>query len=164
MSGGEVRRLKFGDHGHRHTIRADSALMVFLRRMAYLSRYCDMQFILGSSRTVLSKTFNYMVEILYDRYAVMITDIRPWRMQFKRFAKQLSDWGCPHDNLVAIFDGHFQGTCRPGGDANKSLTMWDFQTFAGKEHAHGLKFQAGVMPNGLALVWGPWRGTQHDAT
>jgi hypothetical protein len=145
-------------------VRADSALMIFLHRMAYPARWCDLQYILGSSRTVLSKTFNYMVEILYGRYARLMTDIRPWKRQFKRFANHLRSWGCPHHNLVAIFDGHFQETCRPGGDANKHLTLWDYQTFAGKEHAHGLKFQAGVMPNGMALVWGPWRGTQHDAT
>ena len=102
--------------------------------------------------------------MLSDRYGKMITDIRTWRQQFCSFAEHLTDWGCQHKNLVAIFDCHFQQTCRPGGDSCKSVNLWDFQTFAGKELLHGLKFQAGVMPNGLALCWGPWQGTQHDVT
>jgi hypothetical protein len=56
-----------------------------------------------------------------------------------------------------------QVTCRPGGDACKGLNLWDYQTFAGKERLHGLKYQGAVMPNGIVLVWGPWRGTEHDA-
>ena len=164
MEEGTVRHLKLGEHGHRHTVRADSALMVWLRRMTYPSRWCDLQFIMGSARTTLSLIFTCMTSILYDRYAIMMHDIRPWKGYFRRFASQLTLWGCVHDNLVCFFDGHFQGTCRPGGDANRSLTLWDFQTFSGKEHMHGLKFQAGVMPNGIAVCWGPWRGTQHDAT
>ncbi len=58
--------LLMGQHGHRHTICADSALMVFLCSMAYPSRWCDLQFILGSLRSVLSVVFNHMVTILYD--------------------------------------------------------------------------------------------------
>lgn len=148
MVGNYILRLKFSIPGHRYTVSADSALLVFLQRMAYPKRWCDIQFIMGSSRSTLSAIFNYMVSFLFDRYAKMITDIRPWSRHFRRFAQHLADWGCPHKNLVTIFDGHFQQTCRPGGDSCKAINLWDFQTFAGKERLHGLKFQAGVMPNG----------------
>ena len=36
--------------------------------------------------------------------------------------------------------------------------------FAGKERLHGLKYQACVFPNGMCCVWGPWKGSEHDAT
>ena len=105
-----------------------------------------------------------MVRILYAKFHKLVASLAPWRRHFRAFAQHLVDWGCPHDNLVAIFDGHFQATCRPGGDANHSLTLHDNQTFSGKERLHGLKYQACVMPNGICCVWGPWRGTEHDAT
>ncbi len=40
----------------------------------------------------------------------------------------------------------------------------DFQTFAGKESLHGLKYQGAVLPNRMVLVWGPWWGVFHNAT
>eukprot|EP00961_Rhodomonas_salina_P078217 1051133-Rhodomonas_salina.1 len=113
MVGNYVIQLKFGECGHRYTVSTDSVLMVFLQRMAYPKQWCDIQFIMGSCST-LSAIFNYMVSMLFDRYGKMITDIRPWRRQFCSFAEHLADWGCQHKNLVAIFDGHFQQTCRPG--------------------------------------------------
>ena len=105
-----------------------------------------------------------MVRMLYPRYGFMAQDIRPWRNMFPQFAEKLRSFGCPFDNLVALVDGHFLGTCRPGGDACKSLNLWDFQTFAGKERRTGLKYQAAVLVKGIAIVWGPWQGTEHDAT
>ncbi len=45
-------------------------------------------------------------------------------------------------------------TCQQGGDACKGLNMWDFQTFAGKEHLHGLKYQDAVMPDSPGVAQG----------
>jgi hypothetical protein len=156
--------LRLGRHRHRFRVLADSAFMVLLRRLAYPARWCDLVKILGGSITMLSDTFNSMVRILYAKFHKLVASLAPWRRHFRAFAQHLADWGCLHDNLVAIFDGHFQATCRQGGDANHSLTLHDKQTFSGKERLHGLKYQACVMPNCICCVGGPWRGTEHDTT
>eukprot|EP00961_Rhodomonas_salina_P265307 3586361-Rhodomonas_salina.1 len=156
--------LKFGRKGHKMFMSADKALMIFLRRMASPCRWCDLQLILGGSRTVLSDTYNHMTNILYVRYHSLVSSIKLWGNEFDAFAAQLRKFGCPFPNLVMFLDGHFQPTCRPGGDGCKNLNLKDYQTFAGKERLHGLKYQGGVLPNGIALIWGPWRGTEHDAT
>lgn len=163
MSNNQPIRLCIGATGKAIRVRADKALMVLLRRLAYPCRWIDLQFILGGSRTELSDTYNYMLELMHLRYSRLTSSLACYRYQFARFAQQLASFGCPFDNLVGMFDGHLVATCRPGGDACVGLNMWDFQTFAGKERLHGLKYQACVLPNGLCVVWGPWRGTAADA-
>jgi len=142
----------------------DKALMVLLRRLAFPCRWEDLKFILGCSRTELSNTYNYMLILIHERYGMLTSNLACFRFLFQSFAAKLTSFGCPFENLVAIFDGHFVATCRPGGDGCKGLNLWDHQTFAGKERLHGLKYQACVLPNGMTCVWGPWRGTEHDAT
>ena len=160
-----LRYARAKDKGKRwSTMRADKALMILLRRMAAPCRWCDLQLILHGSRTGLSDCFNYMLSTVHARYSPITCDIRLWKHHFAHFAAHLASWGCPFDCLVAIFDGHFQPTCRPGGDACVYVNLKDYQTFAGKERLHGVKYQCAVMPNGMAMVWGPWRGTVHDAT
>ncbi len=161
---GEPSLLRYGERYHYGYVWGDQALMVFLRRMATPSRWVDLQFILGGSRTKLSAVFNFMVANLYEQYSSLVCDLHRWKGQFARFAEHLSARGCPFPNLVMFVDGHFQPTARPGGDGCVNLNLMDYQTFAGKERLHGLKYQGAVLPNGMALVWGPWRGVFHDAT
>ena len=125
--------LHFGRHGHRMWIRADMALMIFLRRMAAPSRWCDLHMILGGSRTVLSDTFNHLTSIFYDRYSGLICNVNIWVEEFPTFAARMHSLGCPHDNIVMFVDGHFQPTCRPGGDGCVNLNLFDYQTFLCKE-------------------------------
>jgi len=164
MEEGRPRLLTYGKPGHYGHVWADQAFMVFLRRMATPSRWVDLQYILGGSRSTLSAVFNMMVTELYVVYSPLVCDLHKFKHLFPRFAAHLRQRGCPFDNLVFFIDGHFQPTCRPGGEACVNLNLEDFQTFAGKERLHGLKYQAAVLPNGMALVWGPWRGVFHDAT
>jgi hypothetical protein len=164
MKDGAPIALRIGKLPHSFQMRADKALMILLQRLSYPCRWCDMQIMLGGSRTELSATYNHMLSMLYARYASLASNISVWRYQFRRFAAHFTAWGCVFDNLVGMFDGHFCATCRPGGDGNVNTTLWDHQTFAGKERLHGLKYQGMVLPNGIALVWGPWRGTEHDST
>ena len=42
--------------------------------------------------------------------------------------------------------------------------VFDFQAFNGKARLHGLKFQGVLLPNGLAVLHGPWLGPEADAT
>ena len=164
MENGEPRLLRYGQERHYGYVWADQALLVFLRRMATPSRWADLQYIIGGSRTKLSAVFNYILTELYAVYSPLVCDLHKFKHKFRLFADHLRRRGCPFENIVMFVDGHFQPTCRPGGLGCINLNLEDFQTFAGKERLHGLKYQAAVMPNGLALVWGPWRGVFHDAT
>ena len=164
LAGQPIRLLIVSGKKHGIRVRSDKALMILLRRLSYPCRWCYLQLILGGSRTELSDTYNHMLKLMYFRYSPLTTSLHCYRYQFGRFANHLASFGCPFDNLVAIFDGHFVATCRPGGDGCVNVNLWDHQTFAGKERLHGLKYQACVLPNGMSVVWGPWRGTEHDAT
>jgi hypothetical protein len=160
MCDNEPAWLHLGRQQHKYWLRTDSAFMIFLLQMSYPARWCALMKILGGSITILSDTFNSMVRILYPKYHAILLHMGPWQHQFPAFAQHLVEWGCPHNNLVAIFDRHFQATCLPGGDANHSLTLHDRQTFAGKERLHGLKYQACVMPNSMCCVGGQWCSTK----
>lgn len=133
--------LSFGRSGHTTWIRSDHAMMIMLRRLAFPCRWCDLQMLLGGSRTVLSDAYNYMTNILFDRYSNLICDVGIWRNDFVHFARHLHQLGCPHDNVVMFLDGHFQATSRPGGDGCVNFNLHDYQTFARKERLHGLKYQ-----------------------
>ncbi len=43
-------------------------------------------------------------------------------------------------------------TSSPGGDRCINLNLSDFQSSAGKEHQHWLKYQGAVLPNRIAMV------------
>eukprot|EP00961_Rhodomonas_salina_P221814 2999394-Rhodomonas_salina.1 len=77
-----------------------------------------------------------MLQLLYELYSPLTTSLSCFHYLFPQFAAQLASFGCPFDNLIGIFDGHFVATCRPGGDGCKGLNLWDYQTFAGKELLH----------------------------
>ncbi len=59
---------------HKYWVRADSAFMIFVLRMSYPARWCDLVMILGGpgSITFLSDTFNSMARILYAKYHVIL--------------------------------------------------------------------------------------------
>ena len=63
-----------------------------------------------------------------------------------------------------LVDGHFQPTCRPGGDGCVNPNAHDADMYNGKEKQHGLKFQAIAFPNGMCVLAGPFLGPEHDST
>ncbi len=95
-----------------------------------------------------------MVQLFYWCYSQLTTNLLCFQFEFKLFTAQLQSFSCPYNNLVAIFDGCFIATCRPGGNWCKGLNLWDHQTFAGKERLDWLKYQACVFPNGMLRVGG----------
>eukprot|EP00960_Hanusia_phi_P064676 765869-Hanusia_phi.AAC.1 len=152
--------LEFGKQGHRSHVSADKALMILLRKLGVSSRWLDIRRVMGGSRTYLSDIYNYMLSVLYARYRGVVSNAIVWKDDFPLFHSM----GCPHDNIVMFLDGHFDPTCRPGGEGCVNMNLNDYETFAGKERLHGLKYQGAILPNGMALCWGPWLGTVHDAT
>jgi hypothetical protein len=113
LENGMPIRLRYGEAGHYGWVWSDQALMDFLPRLATPSRWVDLQYIIGGSRTKLSAVFNFMLEALYARYASLVCDMHRWKHRFADFAAQLRARGCPFDNLVCFVDGHFQPTARP---------------------------------------------------
>lgn len=64
--------------------------------------------------------------------------------------------GCPHTTyLPALHCNHACAYASCGPDKPSPLNA---------EKAHGLKYQAVCLPVGLGVLWGPWLGTEADAT
>jgi hypothetical protein len=82
---------------------------------------------------------------------------------FSDFAQQFIDWGSTYKNLAMLVDGNFLHTCRPGGAGNTWATMDQEEIFNGYYKGHGMKFLAGILPNGMVCLAGPYSGNTNDA-
>jgi hypothetical protein len=142
---------------------ADSALMILLRRLARPSAWVDLQGVLGGSRAALSRIFTHMVNLVWVRYGPLVSDIYIWKSFFADFAQHLQAMGAPFDNLIGFLDGKLVPTARPGGNGCVFLNLHDFQTYSGLHRRHGYSYQGLVLPNGVALAWGPYVGSEADS-
>jgi hypothetical protein len=155
--------LRFGKKGHRYTIAAHHVMMVFLRRMAFPARWCDLNIILGGSTTTNSDAYNFTLCHIYTRFVPLVQNLERWSNQFPQFAAQLAAMGAPYDNLVSFVDGHFDPTARPGGDACVRRNLWDYQMYNPLHKDHGVMFQGLILVNGIAMCFGPYAGNDNDA-
>jgi hypothetical protein len=137
--------------------------MILLRRLDRPSTWVDLQVVLGGSRTALSRIFTYMINLVWVRYGPLVSDIYIWKSFFADFAKHLEALGAPFDNLIGFVDGKFVPTARPGGNGCVFLNLHDFQTYSVLHRRHGYSYQDLVLPNGIALVWGPYVGSEADS-
>ena len=142
---------------------ADSALMILLRRLARPAAWVDLQCVLGGSRAALSRIFTHMVHLVWARYAPLICDISIWKSFFADFAAHMKKMGAPFDNVVGFVDGKLVATARPGGNGCVFLNLHDFQTYSGLHRRHGYSYQGLVFPNGIAMAWGPFVGSEADS-
>ena len=142
---------------------SDSALMILLRRLSRPSSWVTLQGELGGSRTALSRIFTHMVDLVWTRYGSLVSDISVWKSFFPDFATHLKELGAPFDNLIGFVDGKLVPTARPGGNGCVFLNLHDFQTYSGLHRRHGYSFQGLVLPNGIALAWGPYVGSEADS-
>ncbi len=160
---GSPRVLRIGKRGHHYNVRCDHLLMVLIRRLAFPARWTDIKKILGGSKTTLCVMYNWALADMYWQYHGLVEDIHIWKGKFATFAARLTEMGCPYHNLIGFFDGHFDPTARPGGDACRGLNLHDFQTYSFLHGDHGLMYQGCVLGNGMAMCWGPYLGKDHDA-
>ena len=94
---------------------SDSALMVLLRRLSRWCALCDLQILLGGSRSGLSRVFRFMLTMVNGRYGKLVSNVKIWSEHFPAFAQHLRGMGFPFENGVMFVDGTLKETCRPGG-------------------------------------------------
>jgi hypothetical protein len=143
---------------------ADTALMIVLRRLATASRWDDLIEEMGCSRTLLSAGFIYLIDYIYAGFAARLNDIRTWQADFPAFAAHTRARGSLFDNTIGFVDGHFQPVCRPGGPTNVGHSVSQADLYSGYYKQHGLKYICIVLPNGILLAEGAWKGKEHDNT
>ncbi len=152
--------FKFGQHGHKCTVRADHVMMVLLRRLAFPARWPDINSIMGGSRTMCSDIYNFGLLYVYNHYMPLIQDLHRWKQDFGCFAKRLSYMGAPFDNLISFVDGHFDPIARPTGDACVHCNLWDYQVYNPLHKDHGIMFQGAVLV--YCTVLGPFLGQRQQ--
>ena len=101
------------------------------------------------------------MEVLFRDFHAII-DFSSWVPYFTTFAEIMKGYGSPYDDLVALTDGNFMGTCRPGGLGNKISRLDQSQFYTGEKARHGIKHLAAFFPNGMMALCGPFLGSVHD--
>ena len=129
--------------------------MVFLRHMAYPSRFGDLvnEFNIPSNR--LCEIFHATLDWIFVKFAYRLLQPQLYCGYFTMFAFVLNNFGSPIPFLIGIIDGNFIDICRPMGLRNFKANV-DLQEFyySCKEKSHGLKFLAVLFPNGMICrVW-----------
>ena len=154
---------KFALDAERHYCYADTAMLIFLARMASPCSLVTMMKEFGMTENRLSIAFNKIGSYLYHEWALPLSKIEIWENYFPLFAQRMTMYGSPFDNLIGIIDGNFLRCCRPGGAGNWTSTMDQRVIYNGKEKRHGLKFLAVIFPNGFVSLFGPTAGNVHDS-
>ena len=146
--------------------------MVLLRRLCRWCALCDLQILLGRSRSGLSRVSRFMLTIFNRRYGKLVSNVKIWSEHFPAFAKHLRGMGFPIDNGVLFVDGTLKETCSvclfasvyrlcvkisdlfsllcllaPCGAGNGCVfvNMKDHQVFQGKDRNHGNSYLLGAV-------------------
>lgn len=99
----------------RHRALNVEALCIFLRRMAYPSRYYDLIKIFSRSQTALSRFFNEVLDHIYKKFLHLLKfdSTRINQDKLALFAKAIKKKGSPLNNCVGFIDGTVRAICRP---------------------------------------------------
>ena len=161
---GDVRVLQVGRVGHTQAVRADTALLITLRKLSYVCRVEDLVDELGCSRTLITEAFNAIITYLYDEFASRLNRLDAWVDLFPDFASAISSKiGGMFTNVIGFTDGYFQRVCRPGGERNKASKISQRLLYNRYYKAHGVKYIVTVLSNGVMLLHGAYAGAQHDS-
>jgi hypothetical protein len=145
-------------HSNNQLIWADTALLIVLRRLAHAMQWDYLTAELGCSRALLSAAFIYLVDYLHDGYAARLNTLGTWAPDFPAFASHIQSSGSLFANTVGFVDGHFKSVCRPGGAQNAFHSVLHQDLYSGYYKTHCLKYLCVVLPNGILLAHGAWRG------
>lgn len=133
-------------HTCAHTTLTTTHTQVLLKRLASMSTYSELVYVLGGSKTALSDTFQHMLELLHTKYHKRLSDLTYFEPYMLEFASLTAGMGCPFSNVIGLLDGHFHSTLRPMGPGCVNRNMLDRDVFNGKERLHGLKYQVTCLP------------------
>lgn len=76
--------VEFGRYGHKYTVRFDWAFMCVLKRLTTVGRIEGVCDVMGGSRTFVSDTIAFMMELIHHKYARRIFNIRNGAPHFAR--------------------------------------------------------------------------------
>ena len=134
----EDKCFNIGAPKHKHMYRADVCLLVVLRRLSFPVRFYDMVEDFGIASHRLCEIFHFTVDLIFEKFHAVI-DFATWLPFFPQFAQIFQAYGSPYEDLVALTDGNFMPTCRPGGLGNKNSKIDQSQFYTGEKARHGVK-------------------------
>ena len=160
----EVRRLlvvlSFPDTVSTHRGVSSSSLFclcVLLHRLAYPTRWIDLQFFFGRDKSSLHALFYWAVDHIYNQFHhLLYFDHEAIVPLLPYFAERISTKGSPYDRCFGFIDGTIRSICRPSVDQQ--------EFYNGHDRVHALKFQSVVSPDGIIRhFFGPVSGRHHDS-
>ncbi|XP_050513787.1 uncharacterized protein LOC126889496 [Diabrotica virgifera virgifera] len=143
-----------------HIATGIEGICIFLRRLAYPNRLCDLEYIFQRSPPALSEICNYVCKHIYDNFRYVLEDLNRlnWltRDRLQQYAQAVANKGAAVQNCWGFIDGTARAICRPGIDQEAY--------YSGHKHFHCTKYQAVVCPDGLTVsLHGAFMGRRHDA-
>jgi hypothetical protein len=134
------------------------ALCLFLRRMAYPSRWTDIQLQFPRHQRDLSAMFYIVLNHVYDahNHRLLLDPSTFTRDDLEVLSEAVQGTGALIPTCIGFIDGTVRPIARPVENQR--------QSFNGHKRTHALKYQGIMAPNGLFLeMYGPHAGVDHDA-
>lgn len=112
------------------------ALAIMLRRLAYPSRYVDLELMFGIADSTICVIFNTMVVKIYLRFSegIKLNRCHLHSFNLMRFNDAVRRKGSPYDQVVGFIDGSVHMIARP---IENQETVYN-----GHYRRHGIKFQS----------------------
>ena len=114
----------------------------------------------------MSATVNHMFRYLYGGWGEKVRSILKWRDFFPRFADavRVGLSGCPFPNLIGFVDGSLFEICAPGGTACHHPNLHHKMCYSGNKKKYAVQIMARMLPIGVVVATGIFRGAEHDNT
>ena len=160
--GGSAQR---GRKAHVHNYSAELVIMVVLRRLSFPGSFHDLVDVFGFPDNRLVEMYHTGIDYLYFKYKKLVS-LESWVQYFPQFADLYHAYGSPYPSNVAMIDGTFTSSSRPGGLRNvrveNRLDQRNF--FNGDKGTHGFQTMCAFFPNGMMAMSDPFYGRTHDST
>lgn len=137
-----------------------TATCILLRRLAYPTRWADLEHMFGMHKSRPSEVFHEAVNSLYANHAELVTTFRTdlLRERASLYSKAVEESGGPLDCCVGFIDGTKLKIAKPGGPAVIQQSV-----YSGHKRQHCLTFQTVSTPDGLIFhIYGPMEGRRSD--
>lgn len=135
----------------RHRYSREFSMILFLRRMAYPGRLCDLEVEFGREHTSLSRSLSATLTWLDLHHSFRITGEldfwKPYQQIFASAVARKTDVPMGYVNVNSFLDGTQKSTCRPSDGAGRpedAQRNW----YSGYYRAHGFKMQSMMYPCG----------------
>jgi len=139
-----------------------TATCIVLRKLAFPTRWKDMESMMGMRSSALSEVFWEVVESLTSSKGHLLETFRAplIAQRAEMYAEAIQARGAPLDNLVGFIDCTKIQMSRPGGVGANQRTC-----YSGHKRFHCLIYQTVTTPDGLMFyLYGPEVGRRHDMT